>query len=359
MPRRTFETPVWSANGRFADHALLKWTHGTRFSFRVGEFFLVAIVIVGVVTLTSAIFANQGPAVKPVPLNEATRDVEALAFSPDGSKLACAGWDNSVRLWDLSGVQGGSLVDDPIILRHASAQFALAFSPDGKRLVCGGLHSLTLWSCGRAEYALLARSEGTTYRCLAFSPDGSTLALGCDDGSIRLLDGETAEEWAVLRGHADVVRSLAFSPDAIEGKRVRSLGSSGSSPVQVVAFSPRGNQIAVGEVSGCPQDVVLIDPATGDIRSRLAGHSAGVNALTFSPDGQTLATAGSDCTIKFWNLKDGKERVSLVEGVGCLRSISFSPSGEWLAYAGSDLTIKLWHLSRGQALLVGRCPLKA
>ena len=376
MPRRTLEPPEWPATGRLGDHALIAWARGTKFSLRVGEFLLVAIVMAGVVTLTSAIFSKEGPVAGKVALKDATKDVEALAFSPDGSKLACAGWDNSVRLWDLGGVKSGSLVDDPIVLRHDSAQFALAFSPDGKRLVCGGRQSLTLWSCGRAEYELLARSEGTTYRCVAFSPDGSTLALGCDDGSVRLLDGETAEEWAVLRGHADVVRSLAFSPDgsrlissgqdrqimlwdAIEGKRVRSLGTSGPSPVQVVAFSPRGDQIAVGEVSGGPQEVVLIDPATGDIRSRLTGHSAGVNALTFSPDGQILATAGGDCSIKFWNLKDGKERVSLTDGVGCLRSISFSPSGEWLAYAGSDRSIKLWHLSREQTLLVGRCPLKA
>ena len=132
--------------------------------------------------------------------------------------------------------------------------------------------------------------------------------------------------------------------DAVEGARIRSLGRSGSNPVQVVAFSPRGEQIAVGEVSGEPHDIVLIDPSTGEIRSRLAGHTSGVNALTFSPDGQTLATAGVvNRTIKLWNLKDGKERATLAEGVGCVRSISFSPDGEWLAYAGNDLTIRVWH----------------
>ena len=81
--------------------------------------------------------------------------------------------------------------------------------------------------------------------------------------------------------------------------------------MQVVAFSPRGDQVAVGEISGSPQGIVLIDPATGDIHSVLAGHNAGVNALAFSPDGKTLATAGADRTIKFWNVKDGKERATL------------------------------------------------
>lgn len=146
--------------------------------------------------------------------------------------------------------------------------------------------------------------------------------------------------------------------DATDGTRIRSLSHPGPNPVQVVAFSPRGDQIAVGEVSGSPSDIVLIDPKTGDIRSRLTGHSAGVNALTFSPDGQTLASAGGDRTIKLWNLEERKERVTLSDGVGCVRSISFSPSGEWLAYAGSDLTIKLWHMSHDQTRLVGRFPVK-
>jgi WD40 repeat protein len=376
MPRRTFEPPGWSANDRFGDHVLSRSAPGKKLSLWFGEFLLAAIVIIGFVAVTSAIFSQKSPGLEQLAGAVNPSVVEALAFSPDGNKLACSGWDNSVRLWDLSGVKSGSLVDEPIILPHESVPFALAFSPDGKRLACGGNHSLKLWSCASAGYALLARRDGLSYRCLAFSPDGSTLALGCNDGSVRLVDGETAEEWAVLRGHNDVVRSLAFSPDgsrlvssgqdrqimlwdAIEGTSIRSLGTSGPNPVQVVAFSPRGDRVAVGELSGFAQDVTLIDPATGEIRTRLVGHDAGVNALTFSPDGQMLATAGGDSTIKLWNLKDGKERVSLTDGVGILRSISFSPSGEWLAYAGSDFTVKLWNLSHDQALLVGRFPLKA
>ena len=303
--------------------------------------------------------------------------VEALAFSPDGRTLASSGGDTSVRLWNLSGLKTGSPPDRPIVLPHESVRLALAFSPDGKRLACGGENSLTIWSVALPNVEPLVWKPGLTYRCLAFSHDGATLAVGCDDGSVRLLDGDTARERAVLRRHCDMVRSLAFSPDgsllvssgqdrqimlwdAASGAELRSLGRTGAYPVQLVAFSPRDDEIAVGDVAGISHEIGLIDPHTGEIRSRIAGHETAVSALTFSPDGQTLATASlADRTIKLWNVKNGKELSRLAEGVGAICSIVFAPDGEWLAYAGNDLTIRVWHVSDDRTLVVGRCPFKA
>ena len=377
MPRRQAEIPVWRGQDEMGDATGSMPVHSKKLSLWLGEILLVVIVIVGFVVLTSAIFKEPGPRPAHVALTGHTQDVEAVAFSPDGRTLASCGWDNSVRLWDLNGIASGAQANDPVVLPHDSVRFAVAFSPDGSRLACGGHNSLTIWACAAKRYEPLVRKVGHTYRCLAFSPDGKALAIGCDDGTVRLLSPDSADESAVLRGHHDSVRSVAFSPDgtklvssgqdreillwnATTGERIRSLGRPGTNPVQLVAFSPLGNDVAVGEVSGSPQAIILVDPQTGDIRSRLAGHGSGVSALAFSPDGSTLATAGGDRTIKIWNTLDGQERGTLSEEVGCVRSISFSPDGDWLAFAGNDLTIRVWHVSHGlQTRLVGRCPLKA
>jgi WD40 repeat protein len=233
----------------------------------------------------------------------------------------------------------------------------------GSLLVAAGEGSLTIWSC-RPEYTPRFETQGQTYRSVSFSPDGRTLALGSSDSTIRLWEMPTARERMVLRGgHTRGVRSLAFSPDgrlivsagqegrvvlwdAIRGVVLRTLIDHAPNPVRSVAFSPDGHTIGFGEVSWGPQEVTLLDVDTGAVRTRLAGHGLGVNALAFSPDGRLLATAGVDRCLKVWDLATGKELKTLKDQVGWVKSVVFSPDGAWLAFSGNDSTVGFWNLER-------------
>lgn len=85
--------------------------------------------------------------------------------------------------------------------------------------------------------------------------------------------------------------------------------------------------------------------ATGKERATLQGHSASVRSLSFSPDGKTLASGSSDCTVKLWEVAAGKERTTFRGHTYSVLSVAFSPNGTTLASGSYDKTIKLWKIS--------------
>ena len=112
--------------------------------------------------------------------------------------------------------------------------------------------------------------------------------------------------------------------------------------------------MAIGEVDGYPTDIILVHAETGEFRSRLTGIRAGINALAFSPDGHTLATAGVDRCIKLWDIVQSREQTTVSDDVGFVKSLAFSRDGAWLAFGGSDDTVKIWDIKHGRSVALGQ-----
>jgi WD40 repeat protein len=236
---------------------------------------------------------------------------------------------------------------------------ALAFSPDGTTMALAGedpVVALRDSSGNRTRASLSGHTEPLT--CLAFSPDGTTLAGGGFDRNVRLWDLADAAERTALAGHAGWVFAVAFSPDGatlasagqdktvklwdVASGRALATLSGHSGPVRALAFSPDGTALAS---AGADRAVRLWDVAGRSPRGEWNGHRGAVRALAFSPDGTTLASASEDHTVRLWDVATGRPRATLAGHTDMILALAFSPRGTALVSGGYDGTVRIWHPS--------------
>jgi serine/threonine protein kinase len=122
-----------------------------------------------------------------------------------------------------------------------------------------------------------------------------------------------------------------------------------SSSVSSVAYSPDGQTLASG--GSDDKTIKLWDVKTGNLLQTFTGHSSSVSSVAYSPDGQTLASGSQDDTIKLWDVKTGNLLQTLTRDSSGVNSVAYSPDGQTLASSGSmDKTIKLWDVKTGNLL---------
>jgi uncharacterized protein with WD repeat len=234
--------------------------------------------------------------------------VRAVAFSPDGTRLATASRDGTVRIAEVAtGLEIARL-------RHQASVFDVAFCPGGTRVAAASADKALLWDL-RTDRQLRWFLHDDRVWAVAFSPDGTRLATASHDRSARVWDVSTGQELARFLHNA---------------------------PVAGVAFSPDGARVATAsdDKTACVWDTV-----TGNRLARLA-HEGAVGHVAFSSSGDKLATAGSDGIARIWNPANGLT-LTEVRHDGPVHSVAYSPTGNRLATASYDHTARVWNPIRG------------
>jgi WD40 repeat protein len=310
----------------------------------------------------------------------------SIAFSADGAKVVSGGFRGRVIVWDPK--TGKETVR---IISHLSDVRSVRFLPDGYSVVTKSLDgTVRLWDgfTGNALSTLRAHWRW------GVSPDGRLMAMLGADGFVHLLDMQTGKTVPMLGGRTSFAEQFAFSQDSKmlasvdekgvlrvwnvnEGKQIVEF----SSRVKVgpIVFSPDGKTLASGAAAVLAREftddnvdidhfpIRLWDPATGKKLLEFGDGKDPVCGLAFSPDGRVLVSGHgvmekvpryvrgkripppkSSNTIRFWNLKTGKQIMSLKGHAEAVSSIAFSPDGTLLASGSMDGAIRLWEVAGGK-----------
>ncbi len=282
-----------------------------------------------------------------------TTAVRSMVFSPDGTVLACASDDRTIKLWNILSKESAATL--------MLGGIAMAFSPNGTTLASGSDdNAVKLWDVATGQN--IATFEGHTHaiNSMAFSPDGTTLASGSDDNAVKLWDVATGQNIATFEGHTDAINSVAFSFDGttlasgsrndglvklwdIATKRniatYRHVGHFGWSPPSVnsVWFSSDGTILSTALSNGT---VVLQNVATGIYMATLKGLP---DIFAFSPNGTTRASVSDDGTISLWDTETQNVSVLARAYMPWVYSIAFSPNGKILA-SSDEVAVRLWDI---------------
>lgn len=259
-------------------------------------------------------------------------------------RFVAIGLDNTLVLREL-----GKPAPDWVVVAHEKPVTAIAFHPDGMRVATGSADNLIhLWDLSIRERDATFRGHAWTIRALAFSPDGRLLASASGDRTIRLWDISSVTLLAVLKGSEEQVASLSFSPDGsmvasgaadrfwriwdCESFEQTSGRAAHRHEISCLAFASDGYRLATGGDDGL---VMLWNLQSGKLITSFPGHKGGVTGLLFAQSGSRIISVGRDGSLRVWDINSKEEAASIGLDSAALTGIAAPDGGNPLLVASS------------------------
>jgi WD40 repeat protein/serine/threonine protein kinase len=266
-----------------------------------------------------------------------------------------------LREWEWSYLKRVCEVES-VVLRDTCELHGVSFDPGGGRVaVAGADKTIKVWDIKSGRVVQTLRGHTDVVLSVAWSPNGRHVASAGADKTVRLWDLETRAEVFRRPGHvgdyAGTVYAVAFSPDGgqlvagdedgvatiwgvPDGRIIHRLPEKHENAAVCFAFSHDGHLLASGSWSGA---VRIWDVATGNLLRKINAHTHRLSAAVFHPDGRSLATASFDRTVRVWDVATGEPLHKFVGHTGLVSGLAYGPGGRRLfSSGGEDKAITVW-----------------